>query len=348
MFKARVVGTDAKTDIAVLKIDGSNFPTLTLANSDKLDVGDVVLAVGQPFGLGETVTQGIVSAKGRSGLGIEQVEDFIQTDAAINPGNSGGALVDQEGHLVGINTAIVGGQGGNVGIGFAVPINMAKHDMDEILSHGKVVRAYMGILPEDLSPALARSFHAKDLNGALVSEITPGAPASRSNLKQGDIIVEMNGQPVADANQLRLKVGNLSPNSNVTFKVMRDGQPMTVTMQLGDTPSDEARLNTSRGGERSPGGSEALQGVSVENLTSDVAQQLKISPQTKGVVVDNVSASSKAADANLQRGDVIVQVNRRPVTNTSEFRDAVNGSSKDEPILLLVNRNGNTIFLAVS
>ena len=347
-LKGRVVGTDAKTDIAVVKVDGSNFPTLTLADSSKLEVGDIVLAVGQPFGLGETVTQGIVSAKGRSGLGIEQLEDFIQTDAAINPGNSGGALVDDEGHLVGINTAIVGGQGGNVGIGFAVPINMAKHDMDEILAHGKVSRAYMGIYPEDLSPALARSFHVQNMTGALVSNISDDSPASHSNLKTGDVIVEINGQPVKDANDLRLKIGNMSPGTNVTFKVMRNGTPMNVSMTLGETPTEQAQNTLQRGQRNSGGSAEALQGVTVENLTPDVARQLQIPSATLGVVVDSVSASSKAAEANLQQGDVIVQVNHRPVANTQEFREAVNGTSKDEPILLLVNRNGNTIFLAVS
>ncbi len=197
-MKARVVGTDPKTDIAVLKIDGSNFPTLTLADSSKAEIGDVVLAVGDPFGVGQTVTQGIISATGRSGLGIEEVEDFIQTDASINPGNSGGALVDDQGHLIGINTAIVGGSGGNVGIGFAVPINMAKHDMDQILAHGKVERAYMGIMLQDVTPAIARAFNTK-VAGGLVGDISPNSPASHSDLKKGDIIVELNGEPKSKA-----------------------------------------------------------------------------------------------------------------------------------------------------
>ena len=212
-FKARVVGTDPRTDVAVLKIDGSNFPVLTLADSSKVEAGDVVLAVGNPFGVGQTVTMGIVSATGRGGLGIEQVEDFIQTDAPINPGNSGGALVDDEGHLIGINTAIMGNSGGSQGIGFAVPINMARHDMDQILEHGKVERAYLGILPQDVTPAMAKAFHTDASKGALVGDVTPNSPASRANLKNGDIILEINGQAIDDANQLRLKIGNLEPNS---------------------------------------------------------------------------------------------------------------------------------------
>src|SRR5580704_17586910 len=185
-FKARVVGTDPRTDIAVIKIDGSNFPTLMLADSSKVEVGDVVLAIGDPFGVGQTVTQGIVSATGRSGLGIEELEDFIQTDAAINPGNSGGALVDDEGHLIAINTAIVGGSGGNVGIGFAVPINIAKHDMDSILAHGKVDRGYLGVQIEDVTPDLAKAFHTTS-TGALIGDITPGSPAANAGLQPGDI-----------------------------------------------------------------------------------------------------------------------------------------------------------------
>jgi serine protease Do len=184
-MKARVVGTDPRTDIAVLKIDGSNFPVLTLADSSKVEIGDIVLAIGDPFGVGQTVTSGIVSATGRGGLGIEQLEDFIQTDAPINPGNSGGALVDDEGHLIGINTAILSGNsGGNQGIGFAVPVNMARHDLDEILAHGKVEHGYLGILPQDVTPALAKAFSSNETNGALVGEITPNSPAAHSSLKQ--------------------------------------------------------------------------------------------------------------------------------------------------------------------
>ncbi len=243
-MKARVVGTDPRTDIAVLKIDGSNFPVLTLADSSKVEIGDIVLAIGDPFGVGQTVTSGIVSATGRGGLGIEQVEDFIQTDAPINPGNSGGALVDDEGHLIGINTAILSGNsGGNQGIGFAVPINMARHDMDEILAHGKVEHGYLGILPQDVTPALAKAFNSSETNGALVGEITPNSPAAHSDLKQGDIIVAVNGQPVADANQLRSKIGMMDPNATVTLKVLRNGKLQEVAVTLGEFPSKEERAS---------------------------------------------------------------------------------------------------------
>ncbi len=211
-FKAKVIGTDPRTDIAVIKIDAGTLPFATLGDSSKVEVGDVVLAMGNPFGIGQTVTMGIVSATGRSGMGIEEVEDFIQTDAPINPGNSGGALIDDEGHLIGINTAILSGNsGGNQGIGFAVPINMAHHVMDQIVEHGKVDRAYLGILPQDVTPAIAKAFNAKSNEGALVGDITPDSPASRSDLKKGDIILSINGEPVVDANQLRLKIGMMAP-----------------------------------------------------------------------------------------------------------------------------------------
>ena len=235
-LKARVVGTDPRTDIAVLKVEGSNFPTLTLADSSKVEVGDIVLAVGDPFGVGKTVTQGIVSATGRGGLGIEEVEDFIQTDASINPGNSGGALVDDQGHLIAINTAIVGSSGGSQGIGFAVPVNLAKYDMDQIVAHGKVERGYMGIVPED----------AEGSKGATVKQISANGPASKSDLKTGDVIVAVNGQSVEDANQLRLKVSMLAPNAKVDFKVMRDGKPVQVAMTLGEFPDTQERAAAPR------------------------------------------------------------------------------------------------------
>ena len=342
-FKARVVGTDPRTDVAVLKIDGSNFPVLTLADSSKVEIGDIVLAIGNPFGVGQTVTAGIVSATSRGGLGIEQVEDFIQTDAPINPGNSGGALVDDEGHLIGINTAILAGNsGGNQGIGFAIPINMARHDMDEILAHGKVEHGYLGILPQDVTPALAKSFHASDTNGALVGEITPDSPAAHSSLKQGDIIVAVNGQAIADASQLRTKIGMLDPNQTVALKVVRNGNTENVSVTLGNFPSKEERASVN---EQSPDSN--LKGVTVENLTADAAQQLKLPATTKGVVVDQVDPASHAADAGLRPGDVIQQVNHQSVTNVKEYSQAVSASKKDDSVLLLVDRNGNTMFLAV-
>jgi serine protease Do len=348
-FKATVIGTDPRTDIAVIKIEGSGFPALTLGDSSKVEVGDIVLAVGNPFGVGQTVTAGIVSATGRSGLGIEQVEDFIQTDAPINPGNSGGAMVDDEGHLIGINTAILAGNsGGNQGIGFAVPINMARADMDQIVAHGKVEHGYIGILPQDVTPALAKSFNVPANSGALVGEVTPNGPAARGGLKQGDVIVGINGESVADANQLRLRIGMMAPNSSVAFKVIRDGKSQTVNVTLGEYPSKEERASLdSHPGSGSDATDKSLDGVSVENLTADTAKQLKLPESTSGVVVAEVSPSSRAGDAGLQAGDVIQQVNHQPVANVKDFGRALARSGKDDSVLLLVDRGGNTLFLAV-
>ena len=349
-FKGRVVGTDSNTDVAVVKIEASNLPTLELADSNKLEVGDIVLAIGDPFGVGETVTQGIVSAKGRHGLGIEQLEDFIQTDAAINPGNSGGALTDDEGHLVGINTAIVGNAGGNVGIGFAVPINLAKHDMDSILAHGKVERGYLGVHIENVTPALAQAFHAgATTNGALIGDVSPNGPAARAGLEKGDIVTQLNGEQVTDSDQLRSEIGTMDPGTRVNLKVLREGKPMDLSVTLGNFPTNEEQasnggpsVNSENG---NPGGS--LQGVSVENMTASVARQLNISPGTRGVVVTNVDPNSLAASATLQQGDVIQDVNRQPVNTVEEFNRAVNAAPKNQPLLLLVNSGGNTRFVAI-
>jgi serine protease Do len=343
-MKASVVGTDPRTDIAVLKINGSNFPYAILGDSSKVEVGDIMLAMGNPFGIGQTVTMGIVSATGRSGMGIEEVEDFIQTDAPINPGNSGGALTDDEGHLVGINTAILSGNsGGNQGIGFAVPINMARHVMDQLIEHGKVERAYLGILPQDVTPAMAKAFGVSEAQGALVGDITPDGPASHSDLKKGDIILAINGQPIANANQLRLQIGMMAPNANVKLKVLRDGKTHEVAVQLREFPNKAERASLNK----SEAPDSALEGVTVENVTPEMAHELKLSPATKGVVVDEVSPASRAAEAGLKPGDVIQEANHRSVKNVSDFRSAVNAKSKDDPILLLVNREGSTIFLTV-
>ena len=346
-FKARVVGTDPRTDIAVLKIDGSNFPSLTLGDSSQVEVGDIVLAVGDPFGIGQTVTAGIVSATGRSmGGQIEDVEDFIQTDAPINPGNSGGALVDDEGHLIGINTAIVAGNsGGNQGIGFAVPINLARHDMDSILKNGKVDRGYLGILPQDVTPSMAKALGVSEAAGALVGQVTPNSPASKAGLQTGDIILDVNGQSVNDANDLRLKIGILNPNSRVNLKVLRDGKTQETAVQLGEFPNEEQA--SSKGPNNGGESSSELDGVQVSALTADVAEQLQLSPGTKGVLVESVSPDSKAAEAGLQRGDVIQQVNHRTVTNMNEFRQAMSMAPKSQPALLLVNRGGTTLFVAI-
>jgi len=342
-LKAQLVGTDPRTDIAVLKIEGTGFPYLTLADSSKVQVGDIALAIGNPFGVGQTVTTGIVSAMGRGNLGIEEVEDFIQTDAPINPGNSGGALIDDEGHLIGINTAILSGNsGGNQGIGFAVPVNLARHVMDQILKNGRVERAYLGILPQDVTPAMAKALNVKDARGAVVGDITANGPASHSELKRGDIIVEVDGKPIEDANQLRLQIGLLSPGSTVKLSVLRAGTQQMVTVKMGEFPSKEERASVEKNGTGS-----ALEGVSVENLTPETAQELNLGSQSKGVVVSDIDPSSHAADAGLRTGDVIQQVNHQSVKSVQDFDRALASAKKGDPTLLLVNREGTTLFVAV-
>jgi serine protease Do len=335
-FKAKLIGTDAKTDVAVLKIDASNLPTLAIGDSSRLQVGDVIFAIGDPFGIGETATMGIVSATGRGGLGIEGYEDFIQTDAAINPGNSGGAMIDLHGDLIGINTAILsGGGGGNQGVGFAIPINMARSVMDQIVGHGKVVRGYLGLYPQDVTPPLARQFGLNKPGGALVSGLKPDAPAAKAGLRDGDVILELNGQPVESANDLRLRVSQSAPGTTVKLAVSRDGKVQDVNVTLGELPPDKLAEDNSGPSENSGG----LEGVNVEELTPDTLQQLQLPSGTRGVVVTNVDASSAAAAAGLDRGDVIEEVNHKPVHNITEYKQAVAAAGK-QPVLLLVNLQG--------
>ena len=340
-FKARVIGADPKTDIAVLKIDASALPSIVIGDSSKVQIGDYALAVGNPFGVGKTVTMGIVSATGRTNLGIEAYEDFIQTDAPINPGNSGGALINDRGELVGINTAILShGSEGNQGIGFAVPVNLARTVMDQILKNGKVTRAYLGIVPQDVTPAMAKAFGEKEPHGALVGDVSPNSPAQRSGLLKGDIILELNGKPVEDANQLRMTISMMSPDAAVTLKVFRGGAERQVAVKLAELPVKEASVRSEPAGTGS-----VLSGVAVEDVDAQTARRLGLPANTAGVVVTNISPSSPAVDSGLRRGDVIQEVNRQPVKNTSDFERAIR-NSKDQT-LLLVNRQGSTMYVAV-
>jgi serine protease Do len=341
-FTGRLVGTDAKTDLAVVKIEQRGLPVIALADSSKVKPGHFVLAVGDPFGVGETVTMGIVSATGRGGLGIEDYEDFIQTDAAINPGNSGGALVNVHGHLIGINTAILSGSGGNQGVGFAVPINMASNVMQHIIKSGKVTRGWLGVGIQPVTPEIAQAFGLKETRGALVGNVEPDTPAARAGLKQGDVIIAINGQQVEDARTLSLKIAELAPGTNVRLTIVRSGQQQEVNVTLGEMPNKSARAESpSERGNSSP-----LSGLSVENLTADIAQQLNLPRGTAGVVVDDVAPGSPAAEAGLDRGDVIQEVNRKPVRSVSEFNGALRQGG-NKPVLLLVNRGGNSRYVVV-
>ena len=340
-YKARVVGADPKVDLAILKIDATDLPAIVIGDSSNIQIGDYALAVGNPFGVGKTVTMGIVSATGRSHLGIEDYEDFIQTDAPINPGNSGGALINDRGELIGINTAIIShGSEGSQGIGFAIPVNLARTVMDEILKNGKVTRAYLGIVPQDVTPAIAKAFGVKEFTGALVGGVSADGPAQKAGLKNGDIILELNGKPVADANELRMSVSMMAPGTAVNLKVLREGADRNLTVTLGELPTEQASAEKGSSENNSE-----LSGISVQNLNANLAQQLGVPAGASGVVVTKVDPSSAAADAGLQRGDVIQEVNRKPIHNTSDFAAAMR-NAKDQT-LLLVNRQGNTIYVAV-
>ena len=341
-YKGRLVGTDPRTDIAVVKIDATGLPTLAFADSSTLKVGDLVFAIGDPFGIGETATMGIVSATGRAlGGSIEHYESFIQTDAAINPGNSGGALIDVRGNLVGINTAIIsGGGGGNEGIGFAIPVNMARGVIGQIVDHGKVIRGYLGVRIQGVDPDMAKAFGLSQGGGALIGDVTPGGPAAKAGLQRGDIVLKLNGSTVSGPNDLSLRVAEMTPGAVAHLEVYRNGKAQEMNVTLGTYPE------SGQPGAPAEGGEAALQGLHVENLTPEIAQQLGLPSGASGVVVANVDPSSPAAAANIQHGDVIEEVNRKPVHNVEEFRQALAGRA-NQPVLLLINRGGNTLFVVV-
>ena len=353
-FTAKIVGTDPQFDIAVLKINATNLPTLQFGDSKKLEIGDYVLAIGDPFGIGETVTMGIVSAQGRTSVGVEDrggYEDFIQTDAAINPGNSGGALINARGELVGINTAIASSSGGNEGIGFAIPIDMARGAMTQIIEHGKVMRGYLGVSIEPMTPALAKQFGAPSSDGAVVTQVEPGTPAAKAGLQSGDVLLAMNGENFTDYNELRLRIAEAAPNTTIHLKISRSGTQMDIPITLAEQP---ANLNeaSNQGNGNSPNSGNGMRGVGimsgvqVEDLTPQIARQLGVSSSTHGIVVTQVSPDSVAAQSGLQQGDVIVEVNHRQVHNTQEYQEAISRGSKDSA-LLLVNRQGSMYYLAI-
>jgi len=341
-FVAKLVGADPKSDVAVLKIEGKDLPTLPLGDSSQLNVGDLIFAIGDPFGVGETATMGIVSATGRSQLGIEDYENFIQTDAAINPGNSGGAMIDIHGNLVGINTAILshGGSGGNEGVGFAIPMSMAKPVMDQILAHGKVIRGYLGVHIQDFSPELAKSFSFNQSGGVLIGDVSANTPAANAGLKKGDVIVKLNGQAESDSNDLRNTISQMSPGTQVKLDIWRDGKVQPFTVTLGELPKDKETT------ESSDDSSGEIQGIDVQDLTPEISQQLNLPSGTHGVVVTSVDPASAAAAAGINRGDLIQEINHKPVTSASQYKQLMSGAS-GQPILLLINRGGITSFVVV-
>jgi serine protease Do len=339
---AKVVGTDPQTDVALIKINADNLPALTLADSDKVEIGDVVLAIGNPFGIGQTVTKGIVSAKDRTTSG-DGDEDFIQTDAAINPGNSGGALVDTEGRLVGINSAILTRSGGNQGIGFAVPSNLARWVMDSLVKNGRVERGLLGVMIQNLTPDLAKAFKLDRTTGALVGDVSPGGPADKAGLKSGDVITQFNGQPIQDASQLKLRVAESAPGSTAQVSVSRNGESKTFDVTLGSTPDNKVAKAE---GNRGTAPREALAGVGVADLDQSTRAELNIPQNVQGAIITEVTPDSAAYEAGLRTGDVITELNRQPVKNA---QDAIKDTEKptSSQTLVKVWTKGGSHYLTV-
>jgi len=337
-YKATLVGRDAKTDIAVIKIEADEKLTpVTLGDSDKLRVGDWIFAIGNPFGLEHTVTAGIVSAKGRF-IGQGSYDDFIQTDAAINPGNSGGPLVNLDGDVVGINSAIFSRSGGNIGIGFAIPINLAKELLPQLQETGKVVRGWLGVYIQHVSAEIAESLGVEEARGALVADVMKGTPAAMAGVEVGDVITEFDGQPIKDSTDLPAIVARTPIGKKTSLTVIRNGKRMTLPVEIGELKDDEVAT--------AGGPSEEL-GLAVQNLTPEIAESLGVDPTTNGVVVSAVEPGSVADEAGLQRGDIVLEVNRTSIGDENAFAKAVAKGKGKKSILFLVRRGDNTIFVAL-
>jgi serine protease Do len=345
-FKAKLIGTDAKTDIAVLQIEAAGLPTVSWADSDRLEVGEFVLAVGNPFGLTQTVTLGIVSALGRS-AGIAEYEDFIQTDAAINPGNSGGALVNVRGELVGINTAIYSQNGGNMGIGFAVPSNMAHSIMTQLVQHGKVVRGWLGVSIQELTPELATQFGVpKDTKGVLVSDVLDDSPAKKAGFERGDLILEYDGRSMDSPTQLRNAVAQTVVGKKVAIKFIREKKTKTIEMVIGEQPKNLSQAGGEEAGESAaPTG--LLSDLEVRELTEDLAGRYGLKGSERGVIIVRVKPGSPAEEVGVREGDIVLEVNRKPVSSLKSYERLASNLPKEQPVLLLLRRQGRAIYLTL-
>jgi serine protease Do len=340
-FPAKVVGTDPQSDVAIIKIDGKDLPVLPLGNSDKLEVGEWVIAIGSPFELSQTVTVGVVSAIGRNRMGITDYENFIQTDAAINPGNSGGPLLNIRGEAVGMNTAIFSRSGGYMGIGFAIPINMAKSIEQQLRKSGKVTRGWLGILIQDVNEELAKSFGGKVGGGALISEVTEGSPAQKSGLLQGDIVTAINGEPVNNVADLRNKIAMTPPNTELKLRILRDGKEKELVASVGEQPADMASM-----AKKMTGSTLSELGLSLQDLTKEVAEQFGYS-KDQGVLIADVEADSPAAELGLQAGMLIEEVNRTRVRNLKELQQALKKANNPKQVLLRIRSGEHSQYVVM-
>ena len=346
-FTAKLVGSDPPSDLAVLKIDAKDLPILQLGDSDKVRVGDPVLAVGNPLGIGQTVTSGIVSAKGRqTGLSDGSFEDFLQTDAAINRGNSGGALVNTSGELIGINSQILSPSGGNIGIGFAIPSNMARAVMDQLLKSGKVRRGMLGVTIQGIDADLAASLNLPAARGAIVTSVSAGGPAERAGIKRGDVITAINNQSVADNNSARNEIAKLAPGSTATVTLNRNGRDQNVQVTLAELPDRPQANSDDDSSEQGTNGGTERFGLTLQPLTSDSAQRFGLDADDQGLLVTRVDPSSNAAAAGIRQGDLIQEVNRQPVRTFAEFGNAIRQSGS-RPALVLIKRRNAVIYVTL-
>jgi Do/DeqQ family serine protease len=344
-LSAKLVGTDKASDLALLKVSAGDLHPIAIGNSENVKVGDVVLALGNPLGVGQTVTMGIISAKGRSTtVGDGGYEDFLQTDAPINHGNSGGALVNTKGELVGINSQILSSNDGNIGIGFAIPANMAKNVMEQLRTKGKVTRAQLGVTVQGVTPEMAESLGLKQSSGAIVSSVAEGSAAEKAGVKRGDIIKSFNGQTVHDTNTLRNRVADSGPGSTADVVILRDGNEKHLSVKLDEAVASRTARDRDR--EDAPGDDKTSLGLSVAPLTPELAERARASKDARGLLVEDVNPNGRAADAGIRAGDIIQEVNREAVKSVDDLRAALKKST-DKPTLLLIQRQGNDIFVTV-